>query len=482
MGYRILLGSTGEAEAFQDHGRSRFYFWWLAAVSAVLLLAPLRTGDLAGYDDAHYAEMAKETVLTGKWWDVSANGYAALEHPPLFVWVEAALFKVFGFSDAVDRLPSAVCGWAIILLVFWLARQMLGERTAVLAMAVMCGSLYFLKYAARGMTDVPFTFLCLASLCGWLLGEENPRWYLLAGLCAGLAQITRGLMGIALPLAFVIDAAVNRRKPPFGFAAAATALAFVPAVAWYATQFSLHGTGFLPVHMAWLDREAFGELSPAWRRYTGAPEYLWMITKSYWPWLPFLVAGLVTAIRQKSMTGVRGLRLLLIWIAVVFVLCAAAKSRVLRYMLPAYPAFAILSAIGLERLVPPAYIWKGLRVLAAVGAIASVAITVFPRKTAQAAEIRPIAQAATLATPEGSRIAFYDAGQPRFDETNQLLWYGDRYLDILLTPEQLRASLSEPAPRVYVVDRETYRNLFQSRRPHQVVRAIGHLVCLRLLG
>src|ERR1039457_6269463 len=147
-----------------------------------------------------------------------------------------------------------------------------------------------------------------------------------------------------------------------------------------------------------------------------------MLAKSYWPWLPAMMAGLAVVIRGRD----RRLWLLIPWVAVVFALCAAARSRVLRYMLPAYPAFAILAALGLRKFVPDRYLRAGLRVATPVMALAVVAVAAFPRTHFEAAEIRPIAKAATAATNPGERVAFYDAGQPRFDEDNQLQWYGDR--------------------------------------------------------
>lgn len=458
-------------------GTPRFYFWFIAIFSALLIFAPLRTGDLVGYDDAHYALSAKYIVATGDWLNLRSNGWLVREHPPLFVWMQAAVFKLFGLSDTLARLPSAVCGWGAILLVYWLARRILDERLAVLSMFVMATSIYFLKYAARGMTDVPFTFLCLCALVGWLLSEEDPRWVLVAGLFAGLAQITRGLIGIALPLAFLIDAAVNRKRPPVRLAIGALALTFLPLAAWYAHMFYVDGATFLPLHMAWLDQEVYGQLTPSWRRYTGAFEYLWMILKSYWPWLPFMATGLWVAARS----GERRLRFLVIWIVVVFALCAAAKSRVLRYMLPVYPAFAILAAIGLQKLVPTRFLWKTLRVLTPMLAAGVVFIAMFPRRNFQATEIRAMAVQATAAAPAPERILFYDEAQPRFDETNQLQWYGNLYLDVLLTPGQLEAKLQEPAPGVYIVDRNAYREFVVSRPNHRVVGETDRLICFRLL-
>jgi hypothetical protein len=84
------------------------------------------------------------------------------------------------------------------------------------------------------------------------------------------------------------------------------------------------------------------------------------------------------------------------------------------------------------------------------------------------------------ATPPRGRVAFYDSGQPRLDEANQLQWYGDRYLDIMTKPEQLADKLRDPQPQVFIVDRETYQRDF-ALLPHHVVLESGHLICFRLL-
>ena len=71
-------------------------FYAILLGSALLFLAPIRAGDLPGYDDALYAHIAKGIALTGDWLTPSSNGYPAFEHPPLYVWTEAALFRMFG--------------------------------------------------------------------------------------------------------------------------------------------------------------------------------------------------------------------------------------------------------------------------------------------------------------------------------------------------------------------------------------------------
>lgn len=452
-------------------------FWVLALLSAAVLFAPLRRGDLPGYDDALYAHIAKDILTTGDWLNIRSNGYPALEHPPLLPWTEAALFSIFGVSDTIARLPSAFCGWAVILLVYWVARRWLGDPLdAAIAMLVMATSFYFLKYAAHAMTDVPFTALFLCAIAAWSLAEDHPRWYLAAGLFTGLTLLTRGLMGFALPAIFVADYWIRRREAPLQLLAPACGLAFLPLGAWYAHVIAVHGRWFFTVHSAWLDREVFGALTPPWRRYTGVPEYAWMLLKSYWPWLPFLVVGIASVIRSRD----RRLFLLLIWSAAVFLLCAAAKSRVLRYLLPAYPAFAVLSAIGIGGLIPRRHLQRGLAALIPAAAAGALVTALFLPARWHALEIRPIAAAETAAAPVNQRVAFYDAGQPRFDETNQLQWYGGRYLDILLTPAELQQEIRGHNAEVFVVDRATYAAYFAPLPGTRVVALSGHLICVRL--
>ncbi|MFN7992609.1 MAG: glycosyltransferase family 39 protein [Bryobacteraceae bacterium] len=451
------------------------YFWIFIILIGVLLFAPLRTGDLTGYDDAQYAHIAKDILHTGDWLVIRSNGLPALENPPMLEWVQAGLFSVFGLTDTVARLPGAIFGFGIVLLVYWLARRLTGDRlTALLAMFVMATSIYFLKYAARGMTDVPFTFFCLCAICAWTLTEDDPRWYLGVALAVACAQMTRSMMGLALPGIFVLYLILNRRRPQLRYAIPALVLAYLPLAAWYAYLIHLFGSWFFEVHSTWLRNEAYGGLAPAWRRYTGAFEYAWMLAKSYWPWLPLMIAGLVLVIRSEN----RRLWLLVVWPGVVFALCAVARSRVLRYMLPAYPAFAVLAAIALSRLVSKRSLQIGLRVATPILAVGVVALAVFPRTHWEAAEIRPLAQVATEATKPDERVAFYDGGQPRFDEMNQMQWYGDRYLVRLFNRAELEDAIQLRKARIWVLDKDSYREAIQSRAPNRVLAERGHLICI----
>ncbi|HMD48450.1 MAG TPA: glycosyltransferase family 39 protein [Bryobacteraceae bacterium] len=455
---------------------ARFRFPLLALAAAILFLGAIRLGDLAGYDDAMFSLEAKGIVKDGDWLTPKARGMATMEHPPLFVWSQAALLEIFGISDPVAKLPPALCGLGIVLLVYWLARRLLDDSLAAsVAMFVMLATPYFIKYAARAMSDVPTAFLFLCAISAWVLAEENPLWFLAAGAFTAMALMVRGLIGFALPLIFATQLIVLRRRPQWRYMVPAAAIAIAPIAAWYCYLFFRYRSTFTSLHEGWLDREVFGSLTPAWRRYTGAFEYCWMLAKSYWPWLPPTIAGIVIAVREKR----RPLYLLLCWIAGVFVLCAAARSRVLRYMLPAYPAFAVLAAVGIVRWTPRRVVERVMLWIPPAAVVAAACLVMLIPPVWHATEIRSIAQAEDRVLPPGEYVGLYDQGDPRYDETNQLEWYGHVIPVILPTREDLEKELRAGKVRVYLIDQATYRERFAAL-PHDVIAEEGHLVSIRL--
>lgn len=438
----------------------------------LLFLAPIRKGELPGYDDAVYAHIAKGIITSGDWLQVTSNGYPALEHPPGFVWLQAVVFSLLGPTDFAAKLPSALLGVCTILLVYLLVRRLTDDLTALTAMFVLAATPYFIKYAARGMTDVPFAFLFTAAVFSWREARARPAWYAVAALACAYALLLRSTVGLAVPLTLGLIAVLDRRSWPLP--AISLAISVLPAAAWHGYMFWLHGDFFLEVHTTFLSRKILGEGDSFLRRLGGPLDYLWMLTKSYWPWLPFLGVGLASVVRDRMSEH----RFLLVWVGVVFAACSIGSGRILRYLLPAYPAFSILVAFGLRRVIPEPRLERGLTWLIPLGFVTAAAIAVFPPEKLHAAEIRPIAAKAKALTNPGERIGFFDAGQPRFDETAHIQWYGDRTMWILLSQEELDSALAKRLARVWIVDSDTYERRFAACERAEAAMRSGHLVCV----
>jgi 4-amino-4-deoxy-L-arabinose transferase-like glycosyltransferase len=185
-----------------------------SVVGGILLLVcglrfvNLGFGEIQEWDEALYAVRAKSIVYFGDWLDQTnhaVGGLYSASHPPLFIWLTAITYKVFGINNYTTRLWSAIFGSGLILLVYLIARLPMNRRGALLA-AVLLGTIpIFTFYSRQGQLDVAFLFFLTASVYSWLLflDRSTPVWLILSGITFGLSLATKSASGIlAIPVIF----------------------------------------------------------------------------------------------------------------------------------------------------------------------------------------------------------------------------------------------------------------------------------------
>ena len=100
---------------------------------------------LSNYDDAYYAQKAKEMAASESIWVVPFNGDPAFDNPPLPFWLTAGAYKVFGVSGYAAVFFPALMGVGTVWLTFLLARKLFdNEFTAFLSAFVLLFPGFFL--------------------------------------------------------------------------------------------------------------------------------------------------------------------------------------------------------------------------------------------------------------------------------------------------------------------------------------------------
>jgi 4-amino-4-deoxy-L-arabinose transferase-like glycosyltransferase len=154
-------------------------------------------------DEGRNAEVAREMSALGSWMVPRLNDLPFLDKPPMLFWSIAGAFRVFGTNEVSARLPAALAGVAVVLLTVALTRMLLDRRAGCWAGIVLATAPLALVYARLTIFDMPFTaFVTAALVClvrARLHGAPS-TWLPLAGLMMGLAVLTKGPVGIALPL------------------------------------------------------------------------------------------------------------------------------------------------------------------------------------------------------------------------------------------------------------------------------------------
>ena len=335
----------------------------LAVLAAVLCLADLGGGALRDWDEATYAAVAREGVESGSWASLQLDGRLYAEKAPLVFWCMEASYRLLGVSEAAARLPSALFGIAGVVLAYRIARRLAGRPAAQLAALVLVTAPEWLSSSRQAMLDVPLA-TCLAAA---LLGALEGRWPLI-GIGLGAAAMVKGPAAlVALPVlgVWALTGAERRRQ-----AAKGLLLALALAAPWHVAQIALHGDAFVAWYFGFnvvsrLSAAVEGHHGPWWFYL----DYIFGWT-SPWHWLGAFALAATTyrAVRARSDPG---RVLVLAWFWTVLVAFTAAPTKLGWYVVPAYPALAVLTACWLAEAAP------GRRWLRATVAVLAVATPLF---------------------------------------------------------------------------------------------------------
>jgi 4-amino-4-deoxy-L-arabinose transferase-like glycosyltransferase len=464
------------------------HFKLMAALSLILLFGPLHRGDLSGYDDAAYAHEARRALTTGEWMDLRLNGKLDFDKPPLFIWLEAISMMAFGANDFAAKFPAAVFGFGSILLIYILTRDLTNnDWLAVIAMLAVMSAQYFIKYATHAMTCVPFTFFFTLAMWAYVRAARNPRFYLLCGAAIGAANWTRSPVGLIPIGVFGVHLFLTGqfRTACRGYLASGLTLGLAISLSWFVIQYARHGDYFLRAHFSNLAAHtSAGESLTIPQRLLGFSEYFFLLCKLYWPWLPLMLVGFgmqaKKAIRQRDSNAI----FLISWVVCVIAPFSLAESRVLRYILPAFPAFSILSAIALDRLVNATRRSHFLK-LAYLVLFAVISVTMLsPGHRLRARDMRTLAPIAEAHTHPSAQVLLYTFGRNGWDYRNQLIWYSNRLADLRTKLDDLADALMNCHPNtVIIADRDAFTALCdQFPAALEVLGRSEQFVCFRKAG
>lgn len=179
--------------------KTRFIPWLLALIAALMYLPGLGDASLFDWDEINFAEISREMTITGNWLTPQIGFEAFTEKPPLFCWLQATSFELFGVNEFAARFPNALCGILLAPLLFHLGKRMRSPRFGLLWSLLYMGSLLPGFYFQTGLIDPVFnllTFLGIWFLMNAIEEKENRTspWKNIgiAGLFTGLAILTKG--------------------------------------------------------------------------------------------------------------------------------------------------------------------------------------------------------------------------------------------------------------------------------------------------
>jgi len=327
--------------------------WWVLGIFALVGLVGLGVRPMVQPDEPRYAIMAAEMLDTGAWTSLRMAGFHYYEKPPMGMWCTALSLEIFGRNAFAARLPSAVAAFAMAALAGVMAARISGRREiGVAAFAVQATTVGPMVIGGVVTLDAMFAAWVTGSLValhGALssLGAARVRWLVMAGVCCGMAVLTKGFLGWAIPAlaagAFLVWERRWRELLWMPLPVLAQSLIVVLPVAWL-------------IHRA----------EPRFWEYFITVEHLRRFSdpdsnqhREPWWWLIALlpVGGVVwSLVWWQALQGVRsavawasGARFAFAWIVAPLFLLSLSAGKLPTYILPLYPAVSVLVALGLVR-------------------------------------------------------------------------------------------------------------------------------------
>jgi len=348
---------------------------FVAAVAAVTLLPNLGGPALWDEDEPLNAGCSLAMWQTGDWIVPTFNGRLRVEKPPLVNWSQLAGFRAAGTGETGARLPSAVLTIGTCLLTWRLGAILFGGTVGVWSGVVLATAVWT-AVAGRAATPDALLAFCttlalvtLAAARTRAAPENGARLSTTTGIglgaACGLALLTKGPVGLLLPLAaFLLHGGwttLARRdgggERGDGFPAAVRGAfagarsvrplvilvaALIVAGPWYAVV-SIHTGGAWPrefflVHNA-------GRFTGIMEGHSGSAVFYYpaVLLVGMFPWscgwIP-VIARVASALRGPDAGG---MRLLAAWAAVWIGGFSLSATKLPGYIWPAYPALAVMT-------------------------------------------------------------------------------------------------------------------------------------------
>ena len=306
-------------------------------------------GSIPFFDKGEVREaLAVQDIVQRGEWLVPLKRATIPSKPPLFHWSAALVTQLTGaMTEATIRFPSALYATLGLLLVYWLGRKIYDARTGLLGAAILATMMTYQDQALSARVDMTLCFfvtLSLALFFSLYRGHlKNPVWFYVFYAVVGIGTLAKGPLSVILTgLVAGTFALVERRWGlirKFSFHPGVIMM-IVLASAWYVIAVTRGGEGFF-------DRQILEEnLS----RFVGGsghsrPVYYYVpyLFAKTLPWGFFLPLLLWDLFRKGFHEGGDALFLKL-WLLAMFVFFSVSVGKRPVYLLPLYPAVALLLA------------------------------------------------------------------------------------------------------------------------------------------
>jgi 4-amino-4-deoxy-L-arabinose transferase-like glycosyltransferase len=345
----------------------------LALLSLLVFLPGFFALPAMDRDESRFAQASKQMVESEDFLDIRFQEETRYKKPIGIYWLQSASALVFDTAGApkiwVYRLPSFIAAIASVLLTWGLGRVLFDRRVAFLAALFMMGSVLLGFEARQAKTDaVLLACILAAQLCVALAYTARYREAEIGSktaygfwLMLGFGLLIKGPIILLITGVTIVGLIAAERR-----------------VDWFLTLRPLRGMGLTCLIVApWfiaiaivtkgaffqeaIGQDLAGKILSGQESHGAPPGYylltLWL---SFWPFCLFAGLGLLWGLRNLAAPGAK---FALLWLLPNWIIFEMIATKLPHYVLPLYPALALLCGAAFSLEMPGGRLVQALRVL-----------------------------------------------------------------------------------------------------------------------
>lgn len=318
----------------------------LIALALFCLSFKLNEYPLVDYDEATYAKVTMDTMRGGDILSLKYNNVPWFEKPPIYFWMSMASIKIFGQEDFAFRIPSII--FAILSL--WLTYLIAYKTTknisaAVAAFLILLSSGIFYLYCREARLDSGVVFSILAALYLIILGWEKEKclFWVFPAIATGF-MIKSVIALLAFPIIIIYAFFYQHwrwiKNKYLWWGLTLSSLIIIP---WHLLQTWRFGSGF------WNSYIGYHVYQRVISKITGSSDPFYYLDALYrynspWTWVAIILLILILVLKNKrGSTPEINKKIWAPLFSFIFLIAlfSVFKTRLLSYILPAFPFLAL---------------------------------------------------------------------------------------------------------------------------------------------
>ena len=299
--------------------------------------------------------VVSEMYSSGNWILPVVNGEYIPFKPPLFHWFGVIAAELLGRIDEFTlRLPSAVFATLGVLLTYFVAARLWGERAGFVSGVVLATSAEWWQAGTDTQVDMTLAFF-IGAACWYFYFLYQQREFsmlrcLVLPLLLALATLAKGPIGVVVPsLVFLIflwlrhDFAFVRKLHPF----ASAAVFCLVAGSWYGLALWQGGPAFF---LRQIVDENFRTAAGTYGHYQPFYYFIPIFLENTLPWSFFFPSLAIFLYNRCRKLSDEQLLFPLVWLVTIFIFFTMSLGKRGVYILPLYPALALLFGVWWRKL------------------------------------------------------------------------------------------------------------------------------------